>query len=89
MKKIWFHFGANNLPIKPTEETENQRTYFYWPPDFSNPYIKKEGYQDLYTVSSRNDFELIFQRQSDSLDETITETITHDRKFVCVPKVGE
>ncbi len=89
LKKIWFHFGANNLPIKPTEETENQRTYFYWPPDFSNPYIKKEGYQDLYTVSSRNDFELIFQRQSDSLDETITETITHDRKFVCVPKVGE
>ena len=88
LKKIWFHFGENQLPIKPKESTERQTAYFYWPPDYNNPYIKKPGYQKLYTVRSVREFELEVGDGSAGL-QPVTGFTPHDRKIACVPQVNE
>ncbi len=87
LKKIWFHFGANQLPVKPTLSTENQATYFYWPPDYANPYVEKKGYQKLYTVKSIRELQ---QDSATTSDLPVTQTfIPHDRKAACIPKLGD
>ena len=88
LKKIWFHFGANQLPIKPSESTERQTAYFYWPPDYNNPYIKKPGFQKLYTVRSVREFQLEVG-QSDAAITPVEGFTPHDRKIACVPQVSE
>jgi hypothetical protein len=82
LKKIWFHFGPNGVPVKPTIQTENQATYFYWPPnpDYSDPFVKKKGYQRLYTVKSQD--ELLDPTGSTTISTTLK---PHDRKAACVP----
>lgn len=84
LKKIYFHFGAGGLPIKPKPSTENQPTYFYWPPDYDNPYVQKLGYQKLYTVKTIS--ELINKDRVTEVPSTLT---PHDRKTACIPALSE
>ncbi|WP_198295378.1 hypothetical protein [Bacteriovorax sp. DB6_IX] len=80
LKKIWFHLGNNGVPVTPTEQTENQATYFYWPADFASPYVQKKGYQKLYTVKRIG--ELLNQGRTTEIPTSLT---PHDRKAACVP----
>ena len=80
LKKIWFHFGANGVPVAPTEQTESQATYFYWPADFDSPFVHKKGYQKLYTVKRMD--ELLNDGRTTEIPTSLK---PHDRKTACVP----
>jgi hypothetical protein len=80
LKKIWFHLGQNGVPVTPTEQTESQATYFYWPADFDSPFVQKKGYQKLYTVKRMD--ELLNDGRTTSIPTSLK---PHDRKAACVP----
>jgi len=80
LKKIWFHLGQNGVPVTPTEQTESQATYFYWPADFASPYVHKKGYQKLYTVKRMD--ELLNDGRTNEIPTSLK---PHDRKAACVP----
>lgn len=80
LKEIWFHLTSNGVAYKPTEDTESQPTYFYWPADTTSPYTQKRGYQKLYQVMHAS--ELLSSGYTTSIPTTIK---PQDRKMGCIP----
>lgn len=79
LRKIWFYF-ENNQHFVPDEVTSSTKTiHFYWPPDETNPYVKK-SYQQTYTVRAPEDL-----GQSGATSGLNTSIRPPDKRFACIP----
>ena len=82
LKQIWFYYDNSGMLIQPDETTVNNETiYFYYPPDTSNPYIKK-AHQRTYTIRHPNDL------STANGSGIPTNVIPGDKRFGCIPAAG-
>ena len=84
LKKIWFYY-ENNQHLEPDEITStNKKIMFYWPPDISDPYVRKST-QEIYTVRSAEEIGTE-EEQGNGLQTVIRPP---DKRYGCVPSIGE
>ena len=82
LKKIWFYFEDGKHFIPDGAAAVQKRIYFYWPPDTKYPYVRKSN-QHVYTVKSA---ENVGKKEIVGLNTT---TRSPDKRFGCVPTLGE
>lgn len=86
VEDIWFYTEAG-VNIKPTTESiQGKQIKFYWPPEPSSPYIKKD-HQRVYTIKAAGELSGDASVETGATNSTgvRTDYPTHDKRVACIP----
>lgn len=94
VSKIWF-FKDGGLHIRPTTDTiRGKKVQFYWPPDYSSPFIKKPD-QRVYSILSTDEFNQSACGTQDGIDGSSQDSDgvssnfpPHDKRIGCIPALS-
>lgn len=79
IKRIWFYYDSGTPKTPNQTAIETKRLYFYWPPDYSYPHIKKPS-QVTYAVIYPTEL-----NDAGTTQNAFSTAVPVDKRFGCIP----